>query len=37
LAIFTRMIFISITDATDFYKIQTYEDNSNHWPGIIVG
>ncbi len=36
-AVFSRMVFISITDVNDNQKIINHSDTSLHWPGLILG
>lgn len=35
--VFSRMVFISITDVADVSRITHHSDESLHWPGLILG
>eukprot|EP00347_Sterkiella_histriomuscorum_P021434 403333990 len=35
--IFTRMVFLSVTDIAEVSKVNSMSDNSDNWPGLIIG
>lgn len=35
--IFIRMVFISVTDIAEVRKAESLAENSNKWPGLLLG
>ena len=35
--LFVRMVFMGVTDAGKIVEEQSFEQNSDSWPGLIIG